>query len=281
MVSGVQTARPTESGLLPAVRHFVLLVLLALAGYLAVRLLLAVVSPESRFEPIELAAPAQAAADAPKSYDFSYNPFAAGDAVDGVEASTVTEAPSTDDAPETTLNLTLTGLRAGPNGSAFIQTPDGQADNYYVGDEIMNGVYLREVRVDHIVLDVNGQAQKLTSEDAKNARRDDANAAPSQGSGKLSTLKSVSPADLIKKFEIIPYLGTDMKRQGVRLKARSPGVSLMDYGFKDDDVFTSIAGQSLTAGFPDPVALSRALQPGRPVVVQFIRDGAPMSITIG
>ena len=281
MASGVMTARPAETGALPVLRRVVLFALIALAGYLAVRLVLAIVAPESRFEPVELAAPVQASATAPQSYDFSYNPFSAGDATETVETPDVTEAPSTEDAPETTLNLTLTGLRAGPNGSAFIQTPDGQADNYYVGDEIMNGVYLREVRVDHIVIDVNGQVQKLTSEDAKNARREGANAAPSRGAGKLSTLKSVSPEDLITKFEIRAQLDMDGERQGVTLKPRSPGVSIEDYGFETGDIFTSIAGQALTSGFPDIVALRRAIQPGRPVVVQILRDGAPMSITVG
>ena len=269
---GSGTAHP-----LALARMVVLAVLLLLAGYLALRLVLALLSPESRHRPVQLAAPVQAQASGPVAYDFSYNPFTAGDAA---EDAPVEAAPATDDAPETTLNLVLTGQRAGPNGSAFIRTPDGNADNYYVGDEVMSGVYLRDVRSDHIVIDVNGQAQRLTSEDAKaNAR--DARTAPPSGSARLSTLKSVTAQDFITKFDLQPALDGDLQRLGVKLVPRSPATKLSDYGLKSGDIFTSVAGVDLTRGFPDPVALSRAVQPGRPAVVQLIRDGRPMSITIG
>lgn len=244
-----------------------------LAVWLAVRLVIAIMAPDSLFVPVrsEVSPVRQVATD--RDYDFSFNPFIAGD-----ETDIVAPVDTGTDAPETTLNLQLKGLRAGENGSAFIRTPDGNEDNYYIDDDILSGVILRGVFPDYVLIDVNGQRQRLTTEDAKVAR----NAADqARRNRSLSTLRTVDAADLFSKVQIVPNLDRQLNRNGVILKPRSAGVDLSDFGFQDGDVITSVAGVSLTSGLPDVADIRRRIRPGQPVRVSLIRDGAPLTLTIG
>jgi general secretion pathway protein C len=216
---------------------------------------------------------------ASQTYDFSTNPFAAGDSVIADEPTVDTG----DDAPETTLKLQLKGLRSGENGTAFIRTPDGQEDNVYIGEEIMPGVYLRGVFPTHALIDVNGQTQRLTTDDAKAARRQAANpqSGSSPRSGGLQTLRSADASALLSQVQIIPSFDIQMNRIGVMIKPRTSGVDLSAFGLRDGDIITRFAGQNVVSGLPDIGALRRSAGSGRPVVVDLIRDGQPMTITIG
>lgn len=266
-------------GTLVWVRRALLAALTALAAWLLVRLIVGLVAPSSLYETvlIESAGPSQTASNT-VDYDFSYNPFVAGEA-DPV----VVEAPDlSEDAPETTLNLQLNGLRAGTNGSAYIRTPNGQEDTFYIGEEIMAGVILRGVFPTHVLIEVNGQRQRLTTEDAKAARADARRAPSGRASGQaLQTLRAPDATTLLSQMQIVAALDADMNRVGIKLRPRSSGVDLESYGLREDDTLTRFAGQSLASGLPDLAALRRAVSPGRPVQVDIIRDGQPMTITIG
>ena len=261
-------------------RRGLLIAFSALAAWLAVRLVLALMSPQSLWEPVDLPVPVAAAGPAADTeYDFTFNPFAAGDAEAATEP---VEQPLNADAPETTLNLTLKGLRAGQNGSAFIRRPDGDEDNYYVDDQLLDRVFLRGVFPDHVLIEVNGEIQRLTTEEAKQAQRNARFDAPARPQN--DPYRSVRPVDaqsLLRQVNIIPYLDSDQQRVGVRISPRSGGIDLTDYGLRADDIITTFAGQSLTTGLPDLVALRRRVTAGQPVSVSLIRDGQPMTITIG
>ncbi|MGB6231172.1 MAG: type II secretion system protein N [Litorimonas sp.] len=257
-------------------RRALLLGLTALAAWLAVRLVLALVEPSSRFQPVLVAAGPASVQSAARVFDFSYDPF---NTAQDVEV--VVEVPDPgEDAPETTLNLELKGLRAGDNGSAFIRTPNGDEDNYYVGEEIMPSVVLRGVFPDFVLLDVNGQRQRLTTAEAKAARAASRGGRVDRPSG-LQTLRAPDAATLLSQVQLTPQLDEGMNRIGVRLNSRSAGVDLEAYGLRENDVVTRFAGQSLTSGLPDIASLRRAVTPGRPVAVDILRDGQPMTITIG
>lgn len=266
------TTAPSTS--LVWLRRGLLLAFTALATWLTVKLILAIATPSSLWEPVMIARPGPSATTETRTYDFSYNPFAVGDA-DTVEVPSIDPAG---DAPETTLNLELKGLRSGENGTAFVQTPDGQDDNYYFGDEIMPNVILRGVFPNYVLIEVNGQTQRLTTADAKAARA--AGPTPNQ-SATLQTLRSADAATLLSQVEIRPYLDMDLNRVGVTVSPRSSAIDLSTYGLRSDDIITRFAGQSLTNGFPDIAALRRSAGSGRPVDVDIIRDGQPMTITIG
>lgn len=256
-------------------RRVLLLAFTALAVWLMVRLVLALSAPSSLWEPVLVAGPAPTLAAGTRTYDFTYNPFAAGDS----DGDTTPIADTGDDAPETTLNLQLKGLRSGENGTAFIRTPDGQEDNVYIGEEIMPGVFLRGVFPTHVLIDVNGQTQRLTTEDAKDARRGSP-AAPER-SGGLQTIRTADASALLSQVQIIPSFDTSMNRNGVMVKPRTSAIDLSAFGLQDGDIITRFAGQSVVSGLPDIGALRRSAGAGRQVVVDIIRDGQPMTITIG
>lgn len=259
------------------VRRVLLASLTALAVGLCVRLVLALMAPSSLWSPVLVAAPAPTLTASARTYDFSYNPFAAGDTSTEVAPAVDTG----DDAPETTLNLELKGLRSGENGTAFIRTPDGQEDNVYIGEEIMPDVFLRGVFPTHVLIDVNGQTQRLTMDDAKAARRRGATSTASVRSGGLSTIRSADAASLLSQIQIIPSFDLNMNRNGVMIKPRTSAIDLSAFGLKDGDIITRFAGQSVVSGLPDIGVLRRSAGSGRPVMVDLIRDGQPMSITIG
>ena len=263
-------------------RRVLLLAFAALAAWLLVRAVLTLLEPTRAWEPVELAAPAQAApGGGARVYDFSTNPFAAGDAQPDGPAT----GPVPEDAPETTLNLMLFGQRAGPSGSAYIRTPSGEEDNFIVGDTVMNGVTLVAVFPDHVLLDVNGETQRLTSEDAKVQSGRDAPAWPApQGATSTRTLNTLQVAGaqtLMQSVNVEPAFDRDGQRIGVTLEPHGPGVDLSDYGLRRSDVITAFAGQSLVMGLPDVASLRRATQNGRAVSVDIIRAGQPMTLTIG
>ncbi|MGJ8559119.1 MAG: type II secretion system protein N [Litorimonas sp.] len=256
-------------------RRVLLVAFTALAVWLLVRLVIALSAPSSVWEPVLVAGPASAVTVASRTYDFTYNPFATGDSV----GETTVSVDTGDDAPETTLNLQLKGLRSGENGTAFIRTPDGQEDNVYIGEEIMSGVFLRGVFPTHVLIDVNGQTQRLTTEDAK-ASRSRGTPAPVRR-GDLQTIRSADAVALLSQIKIIPSFDIDMNRNGVMIEPRTSAINLSTFGLQRGDILTRFGGESLVGGLPDLGALRRSAGTGRPVTVDFIRNGQPMSTTIG
>lgn len=268
-------ARTADTGPLAWLRRALVLALTALAAWLAARLVLTLLEPSRAWQPVARPAPASAAPAAARTYDFSSNPFTGGDAV-------VPEAPAepSSDAPETTLNLTLTGLRAGTNGSAIIRTPDGDEDNYNVGDTVLNGVVLLRVMPDHALLEVNGQTQRLTTADAKAAAR--APAGSASAPTRSTTLVRAPGFDtLSRQANLVPVEDDSGQRIGIRVEPRNSALNLADYGLRRTDVVTQVGNVSLTSGALDVAALRRLGTSGRPVPVSILRDGQPLTLTLG
>lgn len=69
------------------------------------------------------------------------------------------------DAPQTSLNLKLDGLRmsteGGDAGNAIIRTPNGIGKNYGVGDEILPGVTLERILSDRVIINRDGADETL------------------------------------------------------------------------------------------------------------------------
>lgn len=75
-------------------------------------------------------------------------------------------------APETHLDLTLTGIvsnRSGGQSRALIEKEDGEQRSYAVGETIMPGVELHDIYVNKVILERNGRYETLTLESLKNA----------------------------------------------------------------------------------------------------------------
>lgn len=76
-------------------------------------------------------------------------------------------------APETHLNLVLTGIVADSNGQrsrALIKDPKGKQDSYKVDGQIVSGVKLHAIYADRVILDRSGHYETLTLESIKKVR---------------------------------------------------------------------------------------------------------------
>lgn len=248
--------------------------LLALLGALLVKLGLTIFAPSHAVKAVAIGpVPAAMASNAPaQSYDFSSDPFRQ-------NAAPAAPVDTGEDAPETTLKLKLTGLITGPNGSAHLRTPAGAEARYEIGEEIQSGVTLQAVNADFIVLDVEGQVQRLTFE------REDAlklsastraiTAAPS------ATNKALDLKTFLSEARIFPARENG-KVTGMRVRARSGGAATLSrYGLQDGDVITRIGNVDLTQGRPDFAALTRMAQGARQVELTLLRGGQTQTLMIG
>ncbi|MEL6688226.1 MAG: type II secretion system protein N [Pseudomonadota bacterium] len=274
MANPVATLLRAPTSAMLWVRRVCLALVAMVAVYLAVRLILALAAPNSLWEPTLVAGPSQATTASARVYDFSYNPFEVGD--DAVEP--IIEATPGTDAPETTLNLTLVGQRSGENGTAFIRTPDNQDKNYYVDDEVMPGVVLEGVFPGYVLIRVNGQTQRLTMEDGASVSAR-GQSAPARSS--LQTIRSADAQTFLSQARLTLFNDELGNRVGVQIEPRTPAFNLADYGLQQGDVITRFAGQNLQRGNLDITALRRVAASGRPIDVELIREGKPMTITIG
>ena len=85
------------------------------------------------------------------------NPFTG--AVPQIGSSTIAS-----EVPETNLDLQLFGIRSGEGdvpGSAIIRTPDNRQSMFVVGDAVMDGVVLDQVRVDRVIVSRSGVRESL------------------------------------------------------------------------------------------------------------------------
>lgn len=76
-------------------------------------------------------------------------------------------------APETHLNLELTGIVADSRGQrsrALIKGPKGEQDSYKAGAQIVSGVKLHAIYADRVILDRSGHYETLTLESIKKVR---------------------------------------------------------------------------------------------------------------
>ena len=181
-----------------------------------------------------------------------------------------------EDAPETTLNLKVFGMRAdlsGESSGAIIQTPDGKQNTYYIDDEIIPGVVLKRVDIDYVILDRNGVSERLsrqgkTLEDQKSA-----------GTVNVSLdVLNYKASELIDDLRFYPYR-RDGEVLGYRVSSRR-GAQLDEYGFKRNDIITAINGQSLTQNIVNMPALWKNFRLARYATIDIIRDEKPMTIQV-
>lgn len=244
-----------------------------LAVYWLTRAVLGYVAPESLWtEPQEIVLPAPVASSGSRqNFNFGFDAF-------GREST----APTTprivgEDAPETSLNLTLTGLRAGANGSAFLKTPDNKQGVYRVGEEVITGVTLESIAAHYIVLSVSGRLERLTFErEQENTLMK--NIAVNNAGGTAPKAQLMSVSKLMSSVKINP-VREGGSLIGYSISPRGGAVTLSNYGLQNGDVLTRVGNQDLTSGRPDIAGIIR--NGNKPVQVSILRNGAPMTLTIG
>ena len=215
-----------------------------------------------------------------------------------VEASPVSIG---EDAPETTLNLTLKGHRAGPNGSATILTPDRKQAPYYIGDEIIPGVTLEAVNPGFAVIRRSTGLERLSNkrEELFGGQPDTTNAAivpaastrtnvrdplaqrraQGSGSGNTNPLARISAGDLLRNITLDRVMDGD-KVKGYSVSARG-GMDLSAFGLRPGDIVTHVNGDDLTQGRPDLAELMEDMSSRNDAQIIVLRNGTPVTVRIG
>ena len=267
--------------------------MLFLLAFFIMRIVITVTNPESIWKSPKLAGDVMQASSVRGTQNFSFktDPFnrAAAIAIDVVP-------DEGQNAPETTLQLTLTGRTTGPNGSAILRTPDNKEATYSLEDEIITGVFLKAVNKNFIVLDVDGQIQRLTfdrgeqtglmdstvdSDSAKpsvNVKRAGVSAAQND----VANTPAIS-GDITSLFQNISLrrVMKDGDMKGYSVKANQPSVNLSSYGFAKGDIVTAIGSTDITRGRPDFLALFETAAQSGGIEVTVLRNGQTRTLKLG
>ena len=272
--------------------RFIAALLIFVLGYVVVKTIMTFTNPQSAWEQpiLAQASPQNSSSQGVQSFNFITDPFNR-----TVEAAPEAMAEVGEDAPETTLNLKLTGRTAGPNGTAILRTPDNKEGNYRLGDEIVSGVTLQAVNKDFIVLDVDGQIQRLTFERGEDTGLMKKNEAPDNVSKTTRSIKAdtqqkqvqAQPAKISKDVSQL-FQHVSLRRvmkdghlRGYSVKANRQGVNLSPFGFSKGDIITNIGGTDITIGRPDFMALFEQAEKSGGIEVTVLRNSQLKTITLG
>ena len=161
------------------------------------------------------------------------------------------------DAPVTSLNLTLKGVRSSDIeslSSAIIITPDNESDVFRPGDEIIERVVLERVLSDRVILNKNGELESLlldgrqeefsvlTRPDAQttNPQRD---APPSLSTTQPAT-PTVNAVALLSAITLSPQADAG-NLTGYLLMPRGDERTMREYGFEPGDILIEFDGDSV------------------------------------
>jgi general secretion pathway protein C len=196
------------------------------------------------------------------------------------------DARSAAAAPETTLDLRLTGILADHDpaaGIALIADGSGAQAAFKAGDVLPGGARLKSVHVDHVILVSNGRDEtlRLPRERANEAPTRAANA-PAQPGGlaapvHIAGLETVDwqavqrqaqgdPAALARQINVLPVIENGAI-VGMRLGGAQSAM-LSRIGLRPDDVVTAVNGISVKD-------VGRARQ-----VIEAVRDADRVSVTV-
>ena len=251
-----------------------------LAAFMLARALMILVAPQTVWEPpLPVMASAAPATIARTDFDPSLDIFHR-----GFEAAETNPAALGEDAPETTLNLTLRGLRAGPDGVAYIQTPDRVTKNYYLEDEIVSNVSLEAVHPGYVVIRRNGALERLTLEDEETFTRPAPTPVSAPAPTPVSASRplqperpaaaggSVSPADFFQSVSLDRATeGGELVGFSVRARDGSARDMLASAGMREGDVITAVNGRKAGRGL-DLASLMSELQ-SRPAASLLVKRG--------
>ncbi|CAM3655200.1 type II secretion system protein N [Litorimonas haliclonae] len=292
-VLATKTRAKEASGLALTFLRLLQIFLLIALGWVLIRAILLFTNPESIWTALPNVSPvaANGSSTAERLYDFSTDPFRLPPS-DGTGPAVVAEGF---DAPETTLKIVLLGRFAGGAQIATLKTPDNREKSYSVGDEVMNGVTLQNVYSDFVVLNVNGEVQRLTFQrDSRtglsNVETDTASQSVSVGdtSAQATDTDTISTipgqnADLSKLIQLVQINPNFDQGQfaGFSIKGRNDDAVLKQFGLQSGDVITAVNGDSLLEGAPDLQGLVRKFSNATQVQLDIIRDGRPVTVQIG
>lgn len=179
---------------------------------------------------------------------------------------------------DTSLNLKLKGTTAPDR--AIIEGTDRRQNSYGLGDEVSNGVTIESVHHDYIILNRDGNREKLAVERGDNVIGGNATPVSTAPNARrqVAAITGVNPADLLRQISATPHKEGD-QMIGYKLEARA-GFDLKPLGFRNGDIVTRIGAQNLNReGLDLGSTVISAMTEGNPTA-QIMRRGRRMTIRI-
>lgn len=246
--------------------------LVALACFFAAKAAMVWLNPSSEWKAPRMVEGASATApigSEQPAFDYAFDAFHR----DAIPEEFIEVEDVGEDAPDTTLNLTLKGFIS--PGRAIIEGVDRKQTSYGVGDEVTNGVTVGSIypENEYVILIRAGAKERLS---IKRQSEMDASTKPARTTPGQS--KSVSPAEVLDSLTFRPVINSG-RTIGYRI-ASAPGVDLNSLGFRSGDVLTKIGDQDLTQpGLDLKEAIMEAVISGNPTA-QIMRRGRKMTIRV-
>ena len=206
----------------------------------------------------------------------------------GVSKKVVT--PKQTNAPETRLNLTLKGLLAATPmemASAIIaRGKGGKEDIFSVGDKMPGGVLIKEIHVDHVVLERGGRLEilRLQKESDLSNLNSSMSSANEQAGSSTAALKNIRKNILKNPMSFgdyaLPMVVKEKGRQiGYRLQPQSKGHLLTELGIQPQDVIIQINGVKLNKP-QNGISALRKLTTAKNLNIVVKRNGAQIPLNI-
>lgn len=262
--------------------RFINLLIVSAIFYLLAKSTISFISPSSAWVPLRLDIKNSESSLIPdkETFKFEVDPFNR-KLTDGP----ITQMQIVQDAPETTLNLVLTGMISGPNGIAILKKSDEKQRSYKVGELIYPGVVLQSVQKNYIIIDVDGKIQRLTFNREEitglSYRNDDLKSNKGLNKESLVTRSSDFDVDLLFQNLSLRRVSEAGKLRGYSIKQNQPNMDLTKLGFLKEDIITAIDGVDITFGSPNFVKLFEQSRKSGNVVMTIIRNGKTKKIKIG
>lgn len=262
--------------------RFINLLIVCAIFYLLAKSTISFISPSSAWVPLRLDIKNSESSLSPdkETFKFEVDPFNR-KLTDGP----ITQMQIVQDAPETTLNLVLTGMISGPNGIAILKKSDEKQKSYKVGELIYPGVVLQSVQKNYIIIDVDGKIQRLTFNREEitglSYRNDDLKSNKGLNKESLVTRSSDFDVDLLFQNLSLRRVSEAGKLRGYSIKQNQPNMDLTKLGFLKEDIITAIDGVDITSGSPNFVKLFEQSRKSGNVVMTIIRNGKTKKIKIG
>lgn len=227
------------------------LILVVLIGLAAARLFWLLWPVEREYVPTGVASAATPAGDT-----VNVDQIAAANMFGDQQASASPDPSEVIDAPETQLNLVLTGIVASTQGRdsrALIKDDKNEQKPYAVGDSIINNVKLHAIYSNRVILDRSGRFETLTLEQEKQARSALASKAPprtqvtpqvAQDLGQARQQILQDPSKASQYLRIQPER-RDGKLVGYRVYPGSNREIFQKVGLRPGELVTAINGQPL------------------------------------
>jgi type II secretion system protein C len=262
--------------------RFINLLIVSAIFYLLAKSTISFISPSSAWVPLRLDIKNSESSLIPdkETFKFEVDPFNR-KLTDGP----ITQMQIVQDAPETTLNLVLTGMISGPNGIAILKKSDEKQKSYKVGELIYPGVVLQSVQKNYIIIDVDGKIQRLTFNREEitglSYRNDELKSNKGLNAESLVTRNSDFDVDLLFQNLSLRRVSEAGKLRGYSIKQNQPNMDLTKLGFLKEDIITAIDGVDITSGSPNFVKLFEQSRKSGNVVMTIIRNGKTKKIKIG